>query len=449
MLTWLRNYGRNFCWPILLAMAALMVIGLMALQQAERVDPGIEGVTQRQAVFAVLSLGAFIIGSAVPYRRFGQASVVLSAVTLGLLLVVFLFPGRQGSHRWIYIPPFRAVTLQPSELAKVVYIIALAWYLRYRSNYRRLVGLIVPFLITLVPMALILMEPDLGTALLLLPTLLVMLFLAGAKLSHLGVIVLLGLLAIFAPVPRAVASDTFAPVRHRFVVRALGPVRFYSVDKSLPWRQRPRTPIAYCRFSLGDGRPYDLKPLSLVVMESRSSGAYQLRRVEGWLRRDDPGVRRDTGMQQHQSIMILGAGRTWGTGADEGAGAYFRMLPADHTDFIYSVIGGRWGFFGCAAVLVLYAIIFLFGADVAASTADPFGRLLAGGVMALLVAQIFINISVTVGLMPVTGMTLPLISYGGSSLLVNCAALGLLVNVGRHRLVQLGRRPFEFDESEE
>jgi cell division protein FtsW (lipid II flippase) len=121
------------------------------------------------------------------------------------------------------------------------------------------------------------------------------------------------------------------------------------------------------------------------------------------------------------------------------------MLPDDHTDFIFSVVGGQWGFFGCASVLVLYGIIFLFGADVAVSTPDPFGRLLAVGVLALLAAQIFINIGMAMGLMPITGMTLPLVSYGGSSLLVNCVALGLLVNVGRHRPMTLAPRPFEFD----
>ena len=108
------------------------------------------------------------------------------------------------------------------------------------------------------------------------------------------------------------------------------------------------------------------------------------------------------------------------------------------------MVGGQWGFLGCLALFVLYGVIFLFGAEIAAITYDPFGRLLAVGVLALMLAQIVINVSVTMGLIPVTGMTLPLVSYGGSSLVVNCAALGLLINVGQRRPIMLSKHPFEF-----
>jgi len=110
------------------------------------------------------------------------------------------------------------------------------------------------------------------------------------------------------------------------------------------------------------------------------------------------------------------------------------------------VIGGQWGLLGCLGVLFFYGLIFMFGVEIAIVTYDPFGRLLAVGVLALLASQILINIGMTVGLGPITGMTLPLISYGGSSLVVNCAALGLLVNVGYHRPMLLSRRPFEHGE---
>jgi hypothetical protein len=104
---------------------------------------------------------------------------------------------------------------------------------------------------------------------------------------------------------------------------------------------------------------------------------------------------------------------------------------------------------GCLAVMLCYVVIFIFGAEIAVITYDPFARLLAVGVMALLLSQLFINVGMAIGLMPITGMTLPLISYGGSSLVVNCAALGMLVNVGQRRPILLGKRPFEYGEKKE
>ncbi|MCJ7543041.1 MAG: FtsW/RodA/SpoVE family cell cycle protein, partial [Phycisphaerae bacterium] len=152
----------------------------------------------------------------------------------------------------------------------------------------------------------------------------------------------------------------------------------------------------------------------------------------------------DKGYQLAQSKMVLGAGRWIGDRDWSDGEIFFQMLPEDHTDFIFSVIGGRWGFAGCVGVLFLYAVIFLFGAEISTITDDAFGRLLAVGVLALLFSQIVINTGMTLGLMPVTGMTLPLASYGGSSLVVNGAALGLLVNVGQRRPYLLAPKPFEY-----
>lgn len=438
MLGFLSTYLRGFSWPIFLAMLALLGIGILSVSIAEQVDPAIEGYTVRQLVWATAGLTVFFVATLIPYGKVGRWSYVLFAITLVLLVAVFLFPERRGSRRWIYIPGVESVNLQPSEVAKLTFILALAWYLRFRDNYRRLGGLVMPFLIALVPLGLILKEPDLGTAMLLLPTLLAMLFLAGARLRHLAVIVVLGLLAVLAPVPRAVDVEAFRRQESKFLSWRLGPVTFYRVDESLDWQQRPETPVAYCRYRIRDGGLCDLQPLSLRMMKD-----HQSRRIKGWLRQDDERIRQNIGWQQAQSVTILGAGRWVGQGG-WNANPALTLLPDDHTDFIFSVVGGQWGLLGCLVVLGLYGVILVFGADVAVSTRDPFGRLLAVGVLALTAAQVFINVGMTIGLMPITGMTLPLVSYGGSSLLVNCAALGLLVNVGQHRPVLLARRPFEY-----
>ncbi len=404
MLETLKRYLRYTSWPIIAAMITLMVWGVMAIRVSEQSDPSIAGFARKQAVFGCLAVGAFLAATIVPYRRLGQAAYVLFGLTLVALVVVLFLPARGGARRWIFLGP---IQVQPSEVAKLTYVLMLAWYLRYRDNYRRLLGLVVPFVLTFVPLGLILIEPDLGTSLLFLPTLYLMLFMAGAKLRHLLGIVAVATAVVLLPVPMRLAAGA------------------------------PRPALAYGVTSVG-GRCYAIRALSLAVMKP-----HQVSRIEGWLYQSKL---KDTDKvyQLSQSKMVLGAGRWIGDRDWNEGEIFFQMLPEDHTDFIFSVIGGRWGFVGCAGVVFLYAVIFLFGAEISAITNDAFGRLLAVGVLALLFSQIVINTGMTLGLTPVTGMTLPLVSYGGSSLVVNGAALGLLVNVGQRRPYLLAPKPFEY-----
>jgi cell division protein FtsW (lipid II flippase) len=409
----LKFYLRGVSWPIILAMALLMTISVLAVRSAEQADPDLAraGMSTRQMAYVAVASMVFLVAAAVPYQKIGPLSYLAFAVTLGLLvLVLFLEPIRH-SHRWIDLG---VVQFQPSELAKLTYILALAWYLRYRDSYRRLSGLIIPFVLTVVPAGLILVEPDLGTTLLLPPTLMVMLFMAGARLKHLSAVVGLGAVVLLAPVPRSVGAEG-------------------------PAAENLRS-LAYWRGEVG-GREYVLAAAPLTKMKP-----HQLSRIVGWIHQPDPRTEfdRGKGFQLQQSMIILGAGQFTGQSRIDQRDLYFRMLPDDHTDFIYAVIGGRWGLAGCAAVLGIYAVIFICAVEIAAITDDPFGRLVVVGVMAILFSQIVINIGMTMGLMPITGMTLPLISFGGSSMVVNAAALGLLVNVGIRRPIELGRKPFEF-----
>ncbi|MFW6066461.1 MAG: FtsW/RodA/SpoVE family cell cycle protein, partial [Planctomycetota bacterium] len=202
--------------------------------------------------------------------------------------------------------------------------------------------------------------------------------------------------------------------------------------------------IAYTSFGGGDAE-YVVAPAIVRGMRD-----HQVRRIAGWLKQGDPAVAQDAGFQLRLSKLVMGSGGLTGRKlGDETAKHFIRILPEHHTDFVFSVIAGRWGFLGCVLVLVGYAVILVFGAEIAAVTYDAFGRLLAVGVIGLLLSQVFINLAVTMGLLPVTGMTLPLLSYGGSSLLVSCAAVGLLVNVGQRRAILLSRRPFEHGEKKE
>ncbi|MGC9455417.1 MAG: FtsW/RodA/SpoVE family cell cycle protein [Phycisphaerae bacterium] len=413
----LRRYFRYTSWPILLATVALIGIGLAALHAAERADPELSGIAARQAIYATAGIIVMIAATIVPYRRLGGVAYLFFAVTLVLLVVVLLLPPVSGARRWIDLKVFR---VQPSELAKLALIVMLAWYLRQGDHYRRLRGLIVPFVLTFIPMGLILVEPDLGTTLLLLPTLYFMLFMAGAKLRHLLGIIAVATVLVALPLPQKLTSDMGE--RHKDARRL----------------------IAYTSF----GRPgaeYVVVPAIVRGMRD-----HQVRRIAGWLRQGDPAVAQDAGFQLRLSKLVMGSGGLTGQKLDNETARHFvRILPEHHTDFIFSVIAGQWGFLGCVLVLGGYAVILVFGAEIAAVTHDAFGRLLAVGVIGLLLSQLFVNLAVTMGLLPVTGMTLPFLSYGGSSLVVSCAAIGLLVNVGQRRPILLSRRPFEHGEKRE
>jgi len=444
MLREARQSIRYTSWPIVAAMLALIGIGITAIRFSQQATGQPGQSAGYQAVYAGIGLLVFGLAVLIPYRKFGRFAYGLFAVTLVLLIAVLFTRPIKGSTRWFDLS---IVRIQPSEIAKLTYILMLAWYLRYRDNYRRFTGLLIPFGLAVVPMGLVLVEPDLGTALLFLPTLYFVLYMAGAKLRHLLLILALGVVVMLLPVLRPVDSDTWDADKDGFNVRSFGPLDFYTPGESLPDARRCKLPLAYCRVGWRRfGRVYDIQPLSLRIMEP-----HQVGRISGWLRQGNEQVAMAEGFQLRWSLTTLSAGR-W-SGPNQPAQDILKMslqqLPHERTDFIFSVIGGKWGLLGCLAVLGLYAVIFVFGIEIATVTYDPFGRLLAVGIVAVLFWQVVINVGMTIGLMPITGMTLPLISYGGSSLVASCAALGLLVNVGQRRPILLSRRPFEYAEKKE
>ena len=370
---------------IIAAVVGLVLVGLACITAAT----GAGSYFARQQCFW-LALGAiaFVLVNLIHYRTIGRASTALFTLSLLLLLALLagkylhlrsLVPSIRGASRWIHLGPLPSI--QPSELAKFAYILALAAYLRHRQTYRTLAGLVPPFLLTFLPMALILLQPDLGTVLLFPPVLFAVLFVAGARLRHLLLIALAALVLL---------------------------------------------PAAY--FIPGLMKPYQKDRLEVLVKQG-ATDTY-------WL--NGPGY------QLHQSKMCIGSGRLSGT--DEDIAPYLiRYLPDNHNDFIFSLIGHRWGFVGAICVLALYTSLIIAATAVAAHQNDPFAKLLAVGIAALLATQVIINVAMTVGLMPITGMTLPFVSYGGSSLITNFLALGLLFNLARHRTRQIAPRPFQFD----
>jgi rod shape-determining protein RodA len=419
MLDTVKQYLRYTSWPIIAAMVGLIVIGVLAINVSEQAQATARvvahGFAQKQMLFGAIAIGAFLVMTVFPYQRVGEMAYPLFALTLVVLVAMFFLPKVHDTYRWIDAGLFQ---IQPSEIAKITYIAMVAWYLRTGENYRRLSGFAVPLVLTFVPMILILKEPDLGTSLLFLPTLYFMLFMAGAKIRHLLGVIAIATAFIFVPIPQKISPH-------------------WSKNET-DCRQR----IAYCQFQR-DGENYLLTAAALAKMEP-----HQISRIAGWLNQNDPAFIRGNCYQLHQSIVIIGSGGMSGRSDWADNDYFFHTLPEDHTDFIFGIIGGQWGFLGCLGVLLLYMVIFVLGLEIASITTDSFGRMLAVGVLTMLFSQVVINVCMTMGMMPVTGVPLPLVSYGGSSLVMTCGALGLLINVGQRRPMQLGKLPFEFGHRE-
>jgi len=397
---------------LMLAAGALVAIGIVTIYSvghpAETGSVGnIDDLTkhwQKQIVFATIGAVGFLLVNLINYRRFGAWSYRLYGFVLVLLALLLVdkyitdvsignflsIPVINGTRRWItfQIAGRDLPALQPSEFCKLIYILALAWYLRYRSNYRHFRGLIGPFMLTLLPMILILREPDLGTVLLMMPILFTMLFVAGAKVKHLFIIVLLAL--------------------------AISPLLWVKMDH-------------YQRIRISSVILQNQK------MQEKAKEHPKLAKVLVGTKFDERQWKNEWGYHLIRSKYAVASGGATGYGFRKGPFIKYNFLPARHNDFIFAAIAHQWGFGGCVTILALYVIIIACGLEVAGNNTDPFARLVAVGIVSMFTVEVIVNISMTLGLMPITGLTLPLVSYGGSSLLVSMLAIGLLNNVGRCR----------------
>jgi len=370
--------------PVLVPALLLVALGLWHLSTLVVPVGGVgrDGWHLLQLKGIALGLAAGFVVALIPYKALLSRAYLLYVANLALLcLVLVASTARNNSYRWLSVS---GLNLQPSECMKLTLIVTLARYIRFRSSYKTFRGLGAPFLLTLLPMALILKQPDLGTALLCIPILFGMLFAAGARVRHLVLIVLLGALGIY-------------PVY---------------------------------RWGLHD---------------------YQRARIDGYLAQlspapagDDKRKLLDQGdnYQIQHSKEAIGLGGWIGPNSPDGSnGALFR-LPERQTDFIFAVVAGQSGFLAALLLILLYAALLSAILLVALRHRDPAARLLCVGVFCLFAFQGLINIAMTVGVLPITGMTLPLISYGGSSMLVSLLCLALVCNAAARPSYEFGRGDF-------
>ena len=402
---------------MLTAMAALIAIGIIAIyasgnpqHDSAPTEPHAFATSwKKQAVFAVIGLAGLIGVNMMDYRRLGPVSYWIYGGILAALAVLLLgkvvnmrpfVPVINGTCRWFRLGTAeRYVQVQPSEFCKIAYILALAWYLRFRSNYRKFSGLVGPFALTLLAIVLILFEPDLGTVLLMMPILFSMLFVAGAKVKHLLLIVLMAV--------------------------AVSPLLWHKMNLY----QRQRISCVLLQSAAVRNKLKQSPKLAKILTGREHFSETQWQHGRGW--------------QLRNSKLAIASGGLKGYGFAKGPYLKYNYLPERHNDFIFAIIAHQWGFWGCLVLLSLYTVIIACGVEIAYLNTDAFARLISVGIIATFAVQVLVNVSMTLGLMPITGLTLPLVSYGGSSLMVSMIAIGLLNNIGRHRPFSVAAKAFE------
>ncbi|MGD0112456.1 MAG: rod shape-determining protein RodA [Armatimonadota bacterium] len=333
-------------------------------------------------MWLVIGLGAFFITLVWEYEAIARWHVVCyGGVLLILLAVLTAGHTAMGGSRWIALGSFR---LQPSEFAKIAVILSLAAFLSRRGDAVQGFPLLLKsLLIPAGPVLLVLVQPDFGTALVVIAIWFGVLYLSGARPAHLGAVFATGLLLFLL---------------------------MWNMDK-LPLERLP-------------------SPAAKVLAHVRLKD-YQKRRLTIFM--DPQSDPLGSGYHVIQSRLAIGSGEVVGRGLFHGTQSRLRFIPERHTDFIFSVVGEELGLIGAAAMLMLYFFLFWRGLRIATRARDLLGTLLAAGAASMLIFHTIVNVGMSVNIMPITGIPLPFVSYGGSNMLASFVAFGLLQNVHMRR----------------
>ena len=365
-------------YPLLFIVIGLMIISLIAVYSGsgQYTQDSTFYFVQRQFIWYIIGFAIMFSIAFFDYELLERMAIYLYGIGLGLLLAVhFMGTTKNGSQRWIDLG---FMDLQPSEFMKIFLILHVSVLLKRIGEERISFARSIPFITKVIiyssiPFALILVQPDLGSALIIAFIVITMIFISSISIKMIS---LLG--ASF--------------VGLFFLVRFLFQHYF-------------------------DAMGNILQP-------------HQMGRIYGWLRPDE--FASGYGYQLKQAILGIGAGQLTGHGFNQGIQVQNGKIPEAHTDFIFAVIGEEFGFIGASLLIILYFLLIYRIITIGLSSTNLFGTYICVGVTGLLAFQVFQNIAMTIGLMPITGVTMPFISYGGSALLANMMALGLVLSVRMH-----------------
>jgi rod shape determining protein RodA len=377
MRTLFRKLGQvGWSFPIILALLALCIASLFAITSATYGNDALRDAPASQSKYIVVGFVVYMALALTPYQVLVRISPILYAIGVCLLVACFIpHVGKKtfGAYSWIKVGP---LGFEPAEFAKLTYILGLAWFLRVRENRIQSIStVIMALIIAAVPFVLVLKQPALGTASVFFPVCFAMLWAAGARVHHLLIPLV--------------------------VVAGLVVMSYYWIhvwDKPVPF----------------------LKP-------------FQVDRIKMFF---DPSLDpKGAGWQVDQSMIAIGSGGLDGKGWRQGTETVLGYLPKNtsYNDLIFPVVGEDFGFRGGALLIIFEGTVLLWCLWVGACSRDKIGALLAVGVMTMLFTHIFVNIGMTIQLVPITGIPLPFVSYGGTFLVACLAAMGLVQSVWVHR----------------
>ncbi len=419
--------------------ALLAVIGCLMIYSAgfDPVEKINNGLYKKQILWFIFGFILMIGATFINYQQLGDYGLHI----YGILLVVLLFTTLFGTpirntRAWLNLGLF---SIQPSEFMKLSLVIVLGKYLELRErdikNFREL---LIPFLLMIIPVVIVVCQPDFGTSVIFIPIFFVMLFVGGADISHLLSIISIAAIAIIVPMILTYREwvgaegsnfilDFFKDASLLFIVSAVLiaiAIAAYAINVIFVKRKLRLLYIPSTVLSLG--------LFSSVVIQNLFKD-YQKKRILVFLNPDlDP---HGSGYNIIQSKIAIGSGGFWGKGFLEGSQTQLGFLPEKTSDFIFSVVAEEWGFFGSVVLLVLLAIVIFRGIQIAFEAKDKFGALLASGITTIFFFHFFINIGMVLGIMPVTGLPLSFISYGGSNLVMSMICIGILINIRMRKFV--------------
>ncbi len=430
----------SFDFLLLSATVALTIIGILFIYSSGVSATGIVFSSEyiKQIVWVSLGLILLLVVSFSDYTRFKDWSLYIY-VFFVLLLIITLFFGKRvnGAKSWLGFLNL-GIGIQAGEFAKIGTILFLGSYIdANRGSIRSLTTFLVCMGITLLPVALVMIEPDLGTALVYFPILLVMTFVAGTKKRYVLFVLLTGMLLSILSLltfwQLNVSQAQTSPMQiltdrefFKYLLYSIGAVLVVSLFGLLFVKRRYFYWLSYGFSSLFLGVLGTLAATSILK-------PFQVMRLIVFLNPNiDP---RGAGWNIIQSITAVGSGGFFGKGFLHGTQSHYRFLPQQSTDFIFSIFSEEWGFIGVILLFSLFLIIFVRGLRIIAASSDPFAVYIGSGIVAMLFFHMIVNVGMAIGIMPITGIPLLLVSYGGSSLWTALLGIGLLMNIHYRRYI--------------
>jgi rod shape determining protein RodA len=410
---------RQFDFPMLFASLALWAIGLCLVYSATYIHTSgpLAGLAKSQVVWIAMGILIIIIMVSLPTRLFYTLSYVFYGISLAMLIGVLVAGhGAKGAERWLMIG---SIKIQPSEFAKLGLLFAFARYLsKHPVSLVRLTSFAVPGLLMAVPFALVMKQPDLGTAMVFCAMALPMFFWAGMSMLEIFYVISPGLSIVLSAVPLILA---FGKEGSLGVIGAAPWGIFFIGLCAVLYLFRPSFIIITAVIITNI-----MSATMTTVMWNSFLKDYQKMRIISFINPQmDPF---GAGYQVIQSKVAIGSGHIFGKGYLQGSQTRLSYLPEQHTDFIFSVLGEQFGLFGCVVVLLLFLFLLSRAIISMQHIRNRFTNLVIAGVVSILAFHVFVNVAMTLGMMPVTGVPLPFLSYGGSFTLTVAVFVGLLLN---------------------